>query len=99
MLIKILIIIYALVAVLSLILGGSIFDGKFDVGHGGIPLIVIYTSAPATIFFIANLIVALIKFRKRSLPERDPVFLMFYAIVLINIIINLVTSNTLFRYW
>ena len=84
---------------MSLILGFAIHDGKFDVGHGGIPLIVIYTSAPATIFFIVNLIVALIKFRKRSLPEKEPAFLMFYAVVLINIIINMVTSNALFRFW
>ena len=83
---------FYILAVISLLLCMFIYNGNFNVGHGGIPLIVIYTSAPATMAFLIILIISLFKIEKTNKNKQ------YYLAILLNIIINMVSSYAMFRY-
>ncbi len=69
--------------------------GKFDIGHAGVPLIVLYTSVPALILFI---IIYLISPLSISHDGAENIKLKrYYISIYINITINLITSFTLIK--
>lgn len=80
---------FYILAAISLLFCILIYNGSFNVGHGGIPLIVTYTSAPAVFIFLIVLITSFFKVK-----DNRP----YYIAILLNITINLVTSYAMFRY-
>ncbi len=68
----------------------------FSVGHGGIPLIVVYTTLPIALFFIVNLFLVTSKFRHKVFIEKDSVFVFLYSLIWINIVVNVISSFAVF---
>jgi hypothetical protein len=89
--IQILKITYLISAILSLILCVLIFRGDFDVGHGGVPIIVLFVNVPALVIFTGVLATSLYK-----LKRHNESLAVYYALVTLNIIINLVSCYALF---
>lgn len=90
--------IYFILAVISLIFCILLYQGEFGVGHGGIPLIVLVTSAPAVLIFMIIFFVSSVKLDDKKTPETERTFRWYYFALLLNIIINLVSSYSLFQY-
>jgi len=87
--------IFLLLAAVALIFCVFVYGGSFNVGHGNLPLIVLFTSAPAALVFIAILIVSIIKLKDTS---HMSVVRMYYFSITLNIVINLVASYPLLNY-
>jgi hypothetical protein len=71
-----------------------IYGGQFDVGHGGAPLIVLFTSAPAVIVFTIILFASMYKFKSNN-ETNLPQVKNYYISILLNILINTVSSYAL----
>lgn len=91
------------VAVLSLWLGVESYRGSFDVGHGGIPLMAVMFSIPATIVAVVILILSKFMLKKYEKyqdyidSETKKSMKLYYQSILINVAVNFVSALVLLK--
>ena len=81
-------------AILSLLFCLGIYQGVFNIPHVGLPLIVMFTSMPATLIFFVIWLISLVKLQGKKGREYD----WYHMALIANIMINAVSSYPLLRY-